>query len=174
MPSLQKITPCLWFDNQAEDAAKFYTSIFKNSGIGKTSRYGKEGFEIHHRPEGSAMMVSFRLEGQEFTALNGGPVFKFNEAISFIVSCATQGEIDEYWEKLGKGGDPKAQQCGWLKDKFGLSWQIVPAALADLMSSGDAAQTGRVMKALLQMKKLDLAELKRAYEGKQSVGHSAG
>ena len=120
------------------------------------------------------MMVSFRLEGQEFTALNGGPVFKFNEAISFIVSCATQGEIDEYWEKLGKGGDPKAQQCGWLKDKFGLSWQIVPAALADLMSSGDAAQTGRVMKALLQMKKLDLAELKRAYEGKQSVGHSAG
>jgi len=174
MPTLQKITPCLWFDNQAEAAAKFYTSIFKNSAIGKISRYGKEGFEVHHMPEGTAMTVTFRLEGQEFTALNGGPLFKFSEAISFVVSCETQGEIDEYWDKLGKGGDPKAQQCGWLKDKFGLSWQIVPAALADMMSSGDAARSGRVMKALLQMKKLDLAELKRAYEGKRSVEHSVG
>src|SRR6267142_593566 len=174
MPTLQKITPCLWFDTQAEDAAKFYTSIFNNSGIGKISRYGKEGFEIHHRPEGSVMMVVFRLEGKEFMALNGGPLFKFSEAISFVVSCETQGEIDEYWDKLAKRGDAKAQQCGWLKDKFGLSWQIVPAALAEMMSSGDAARSGRVMKALLKMKKLDLAELERAYEGKRSVAQSVG
>jgi len=164
MPTLQKITPCLWFDTQAEDAAKFYTSIFKNSGIGKISRYGKEGFEIHHRPEGSVMMVVFRLEGQEFSALNGGPLFKFSEAISFVVSCETQAEIDDYWDKLGRGGDPKAQQCGWLKDKFGLSWQIVPRALAEMLQDKDPAKAKRVMEAMLQMKKIDIAGLKRAYD----------
>jgi predicted 3-demethylubiquinone-9 3-methyltransferase (glyoxalase superfamily) len=163
---LQKITPCLWFDHQAEEAATFYVSIFDNSSVGKVTRYGKEGFEIHGRPEGSAMTVSFRLEGEEFAALNGGPHFKFNEAISFVVRCETQAEIDHYWEKLSEGGDEKAQQCGWLKDKYGLSWQIVPSALFDMTNDADAAKSGRAMKALLQMKKLDLAALKQAYEGK--------
>lgn len=165
-PKLQKIAPCLWFDHQAEEAATFYVSIFDNSSIGKITRYGKEGFEIHGRPEGSAMTVSFRLEGEEFTALNGGPHFKFNEAISFVVRCETQAEIDHYWKKLSEGGDEKAQQCGWLKDKYGLSWQIVPSALFDMMNDADAVKSGRAMKALLQMKKLDLATLKQAYDGR--------
>ena len=166
MPILQKITPCLWFDHQAEDAAKFYVSIFENSSVGTVKRYGKEGFEIHGRPEGSAMTVTFRLEGQEFTALNGGPLFKFTEAVSFVVHCKSQAEVDRYWEKLTEGGDEKAQRCGWLKDKYGLSWQIVPIALFDLMSDADAIKSGRVMNAMLQMKKLDLAALKRAHDGK--------
>ena len=165
MASVQKITPCLWFDNQAEEAAKFYVSLFKNSAIGSVTRYGKEGFEVHGRPEGSVLTVSFRLDGQEFTALNGGPHFKFSEAISFVVRCETQAEVDRYWDKLGEGGDQRAQQCGWLKDKYGISWQIVATALVEMMSDADRIKSERVMRAVLQMKKLDLAALRRAYEG---------
>jgi predicted 3-demethylubiquinone-9 3-methyltransferase (glyoxalase superfamily) len=166
MAIVQKITPFLWFDNQAEDAAKFYVSIFDNSALGDVNRYGKEGFEVHGRPEGSVMTVSFRLEGQEFTALNGGPHFKFTEAISFVVKCETQSEVDHYWEKLGESGDERAQRCGWLKDKYGVSWQIVPTALFELMGGTDAKKSQRVMQAMLQMKKLDVAALRRAYEEK--------
>jgi len=165
MAVIQKITPCLWFDNQAEEAAKFYVSLFKKSAIGAVTRYGKEGFAVHGRPEGSAMTVSFSLEGQEFTALNGGPHFKFSEAISFVVKCETQREVDHYWDKLGYGGDERARQCGWLKDKYGVSWQIVPAALFEMMAGADSRKSGRVMRAMLQMKKLDLAALRQAYEG---------
>jgi predicted 3-demethylubiquinone-9 3-methyltransferase (glyoxalase superfamily) len=165
MASVQKITPCLWFDNQAEEAAKFYVSLFENSAMGAVTRYGKEGFEVHGRPEGSVLTVSFRLEGQEFTALNGGPHFKFSEAISFVVRCETQTEVDRYWDKLGDGGDQRAQQCGWLKDKYGVSWQIVPAALFEMMSGTDRIKSERVMRALLQMKRLDVAALRQAYEG---------
>jgi len=163
MPPIQKITPCLWFDDQAAQAAKFYTEIFKNSRINKVSRYGKEGYEIHHRPEGSVMTVAFELDGQAFTALNGGPVFKLNEAISFQVDCATQEEVDYYWEKLSQGGDENAQQCGWLKDRYGLSWQIVPRALLDMLNDPDAKKSQRVMAAMLRMKKIDIETLKRAY-----------
>jgi predicted 3-demethylubiquinone-9 3-methyltransferase (glyoxalase superfamily) len=162
---VQKITPCLWFDNQAEEAARFYVSLFRNSAIGTITRYGKEGFEVHGRPDGSVMTVSFRLEGQEFIALNGGPHFKFTEAISLVVSCETQAEVDHYWDGLREGGDERAQQCGWLKDKYGVSWQIVPAALFEMMVDADSEKSGRVMRAMLQMKKLDLASLRRAYEG---------
>jgi predicted 3-demethylubiquinone-9 3-methyltransferase (glyoxalase superfamily) len=160
---MQKITPFLWFDHQAEDAAKYYVSIFRNSKLGTVSRYGKEGYEIHKQPEGRAMTVQFELEGQVFTALNGGPMFKFNESVSFQVHCETQQEVDHYWNALSAGGDPKAQQCGWLKDKYGLSWQIVPNALGRLLGDQDAAKSGRVMQAMLQMKKLDIAALIRAY-----------
>jgi predicted 3-demethylubiquinone-9 3-methyltransferase (glyoxalase superfamily) len=162
---IQKITPNLWFADQAEDAAKFYTSVFKNSKIGRTSYYGKEGFEIHGMKEGTVLTIEFELDGQKFTALNGGPVFKFNEAVSFIVNVDTQDELDYYWEKLSEGGDKKAQQCGWLKDKFGLSWQVVPAKLGDMMQDKDPKKSQRVMKALLQMKKLDIGKLEQAYEG---------
>ena len=162
---IQKITPCLWFDDRAEEAANFYVSLFNNSAVGVVTRYGKEGFEVHGRPEGSAMTVSFRLEGQEFTALNGGPHFKFTEAISFVVRCETQAEVDRYWDILREGGDERAQQCGWLKDKYGVSWQIVPAALFEMMSGTDRIRSERVMRAMLQMKKLDLAALRQAYEG---------
>ena len=165
MAVIQKITPCLWFDSQAEEAAKFYVSLFPNSAVGAITRYGKEGFEVHGRPEGSAMTVNFSLEGQEFTALNGGPHFKFSEAISFVVRCETQAEVDHYWDKLGEGGDEKARQCGWLKDKYGVSWQIVPVALFEMMSSTDRIKSERVMRAVLQMKRLDVAALRRAYEG---------
>jgi predicted 3-demethylubiquinone-9 3-methyltransferase (glyoxalase superfamily) len=165
MADVWKITPCLWFDNQAEDAAKFYVSIFRNSRIGAVTHFGKEGFEIHGRPEGSVMTVSFVLEGQEFTGLNGGPHFKFTEAISMVVNCDSQAEIDYYWEKLGAGGDPKARQCGWLKDKYGLSWQIVPKALQEMYKAGVSARSERAMKAMLQMKKLDIATLQKAYDG---------
>ena len=161
---IKGINPCLWFDNQAEDAAKFYTGIFKNSKIIDTSRYGKEGFEVHHQPAGTVMTVLFELEGQRFTALNGGPVFKFNEAISFQINCDTQKDIDYYWEKLSAGGDPKAQQCGWLKDRYGLSWQVVPRMIADLLASKNPAKSGRVMNAMLKMKKIDIAGLRKAYE----------
>ena len=163
---LQKIMPNLWFDKQAEDAARFYTSIFKNSRIGKISRYGKEGFEQHGMPEGTVMVIEFELEGQKFTGLNGGPHFKFSEAISFIVNCKTQEEVDHYWNKLSEGGDPKAQMCGWLKDKFGLSWQIVPLALSQLMSDPDREKAGRVMNAMLKMRKIDIKGLEDAYDGK--------
>lgn len=162
----KKITPCLWFDNQAEEAANFYVSIFKNSKIGRISRYGKEGFEIHGRPEGSVMVVEFEIEGQTVTALNGGPLFKFNEAISLQVHCDTQKEVDYYWERLTEGGDKSAQQCGWLKDKFGVSWQVFPTAMIELLGDPDSEKSERAMKAMLQMKKIDLEELKRAYAGK--------
>ncbi len=159
---MQKITPFLWFDNNAEEAAQFYTSIFKNSKILNVSRYGDAG----PGPKGSVMVVNFQLEGQQFTGLNGGPLFKFSEAFSFVVNCETQQEIDEYWHKLTSGGG-KESECGWLKDKFGFSWQIVPTALGRLMS--DPKQANRVMQALLQMKKLDIARLEEAAEGKMAA-----
>jgi predicted 3-demethylubiquinone-9 3-methyltransferase (glyoxalase superfamily) len=166
MPTLNKIVPCLWYDKEAEEAARFYCSIFKNSEMGAITRYTKEGFEIHKKPEGSVMTVTFHLEGQEFTALNGGPIFKFNEAVSFEVRCKDQAEIDYYWDKLGAGGDPKAQQCGWLKDKYGLSWQVVSDDWVEMMVEASPAQRERLMKAMLPMKKFDMAALKRAFEGK--------
>lgn len=159
---MKNITTCLWFDSKAEEAVNFYTSVFKNSKIGKVSRYGKEGFEIHGRPAGSILTIEFELNGQAFTALNGGPIFKFTEAISFVVPCESQEDIDYFWERLSEGGDPKAQQCGWLKDKFGLSWQIVPSGLGEWMR--DPQNSERVMKALLSMRKLDMNALMRAAE----------
>jgi predicted 3-demethylubiquinone-9 3-methyltransferase (glyoxalase superfamily) len=163
---MQKITPCLWFDRNAEEAAAFYTSVFKNSKIKSVSRYTEAGFEVHHMPAGTALTVEFELDGQKFTALNGGPMFKFNEAISFQVSCDSQEEVDYYWEKLSQGGDPQAQQCGWLKDKFGVSWQIVPRVVSEMMMDKDTKRSGRAMQALMQMKKLDIQKLKQAYEGR--------
>jgi predicted 3-demethylubiquinone-9 3-methyltransferase (glyoxalase superfamily) len=165
MPTIQKISPCLWFDKQGEDAAKFYVSVFPNSRIVRTAKYSEVGHEAHGQKAGTVMTVDFELEGQRFTALNAGPHFKFNEAISLQVFCETQEELDSYWMKLSEGGDPKAQQCGWLKDKYGLSWQIVPAILPDLIASADAAKSGRVMGAVLKMKKLDIAKLKQAAAG---------
>src|SRR5262245_50901409 len=165
MQRIQKISPCLWFDHQAEEAAAFYTAIFRNSKIGRIARYGESGREIHGKPPGSVMTVAFELDGQTFTALNGGPVFKFNEAISLQVNCETQEEIDYFWEKLGAGGDEKAQQCGWLKDKYGLSWQIVPTILSEMASDPNPEKSGRVMEAILKMKKINLDDLKRAYAG---------
>ena len=162
MATVQKITPNLWFDGVAETAANYYVSIFRNSKITTVSRYGKEGFEIHHRPEGTAMVVAFELEGQQFLGLNGGPQFKFSEAISFVVSCEDQKEIDYLWERLNEGGDPNAQQCGWLKDKFGLSWQIIPSILPQLMTSLDKEKASRTMNAMLQMKKIDIEALRNA------------
>lgn len=152
------ITPCLWFDSEAEEAANFYVSVFKNSKLGHISRYGKEGFEFHGKPEGTALTVAFAINGQEFTALNGGPQFKFSEAISFQVNCDTQEEIDYYWEKLTEGGEES--MCGWLKDKYGLSWQIVPTILGKLMS--DPQKAGRVTQAFLKMKKFDIEKLMNA------------
>jgi predicted 3-demethylubiquinone-9 3-methyltransferase (glyoxalase superfamily) len=161
----QPITACLWFDTQAEDAARFYTGIFRNAKLGTITRYGSAGQEVHGQPSGKVMTVAFELNGQSFTALNGGPQFKFNEAVSFQIMCRTQEEVDHYWNKLSEGGDPKAQQCGWLKDKFGLSWQVVPTVLMKLMSDPDRQKSGRAMEAMLQMKKLDIAALERAYSG---------
>ncbi len=160
---MQKITSNLWFDRQAEEAAKYYTSIFKNSKIGRITRYGKEGFEIHKMPEGTVLTVEFWLEGQQFLALNGGPLFKFSEAVSFVINCETQEEIDFYWNKLTQGGDQNAQQCGWLKDKFGLSWQVTPTVLSDMLADKDAEKSESVMHAMMQMKKIDIAALKEAY-----------
>jgi predicted 3-demethylubiquinone-9 3-methyltransferase (glyoxalase superfamily) len=154
---MQKITPFLWFDNQAEEAVNFYTSVFKNAKIGKIARYGESG----PGPAGSVMTASFELEGLEFTALNAGPHFKFNEAISFVVDCKSQEEVDYFWDKLSEGG--QIQQCGWLKDKFGLSWQIVPTVLIELMSDPNREKANRVMQAMLQMTKIDIAKLKEAY-----------
>ena len=165
MPIAQRIAPCLWFDNQAEEAAKFYTSVFKNSKIVETGRYSKAGQEVHHRPAGSVMIVAFELDGQPFTALNGGPAFKFTEAISLQVHCDNQQEVDHYWEKLSAGGDPKAQQCGWLKDKYGLSWQVVPRVITELLKDHESAKAQRVMEAILRMKKIDIRELERAAAG---------
>jgi predicted 3-demethylubiquinone-9 3-methyltransferase (glyoxalase superfamily) len=162
---MQKISPCLWFDAQAEEAARVYVSIFPDAGIESVTRYGKEGFEIHGRPEGSVMTVDFRLAGQLFTALNGGPHFTFSEAISFQVACQTQAEVDHFWSKLSEGGEEGP--CGWLKDRFGLSWQIVPSVLPKMLEDPDVAKRERVTKAFMAMKKLDIATLQRAYEGTQ-------
>jgi predicted 3-demethylubiquinone-9 3-methyltransferase (glyoxalase superfamily) len=169
MAATQPITPCLWFDSQAEDAARFYTGIFKNSKIGKISRYTEAGRDVHGQPAGKVLTVEFELNGQPFTALNGGPHFKFNEAISFQIMCRDQEEVDYYWNKLGQGGDPNAQQCGWLKDKYGLSWQVVPTVLVELLGDPDREKSGRAMEAMLKMKKLDIAELERAFEGEEAV-----
>ena len=157
---MQKIIPFLWFDNNAEEAANFYVSIFKDSKIGAVSRYDEASAQASGMPKGAAMTVAIQLEGQPFTALNGGPHFKFTEAISFVVNCESQEELDHYWTKLTAGGDAKAQQCGWLKDKFGVSWQIVPAILPQLLSNGERSK--RVMQALLQMKKIDIKALEQA------------
>lgn len=161
---MNRITPCLWFDNQAEEAANFYCGIFRNSKITNITRFGKAGQEIHGKAEGAVMTVDFELDGQAYTGLNGGPMFKFNEAISLQINCDSQEEVDHYWSKLGEGGDPSAQQCGWLKDKFGVSWQVVPTILSELIQGGDSATGQRVMQALLQMKKLDIAILRRAHQ----------
>lgn len=162
----RKITPCLWFDNQAEEAATFYTTIFKpDSRIVGATRYGEAGQDVHGRSAGSVMTVAFELRGQPFVALNGGPLFKFTEAISFQVSCQTQDEVDYYWEKLSEGGDETAQQCGWLKDKFGVSWQVVPDVLIEMISDPDPVKSQRVMTVMLEMKKLVIEPLRKAYEG---------
>jgi predicted 3-demethylubiquinone-9 3-methyltransferase (glyoxalase superfamily) len=160
---MQTITPFLWFDHQAEEAANFYASIFRNSKIGHVTRYDEAGAKASGQPRGSAMTVAFQLDGQDFVALNGGPHFKFTEAVSFVVNCQTQEEVDRYWEKLSAGGDEKAQQCGWLKDKYGLSWQIVPVVIFEMLQDKDPKKSGRVMEALLQMKKPDIKALKQAY-----------
>ena len=158
---MQKVTPCLWFDNQAEEAANFYVSIFKNSKVGSVARYGEEGAKVSGRPKGTVMTVIFQLDGQEFMALNGGPMFKFTEAISFMVNCKTQQEVDELWQKLSQGGEEGP--CGWLKARYGLSWQIVPTVLGEMLQDKDPEKSERVMKAMLQMKKLDIKSLEQAY-----------
>ncbi|MBA2683797.1 MAG: VOC family protein [Gemmatimonadaceae bacterium] len=165
MINTQRLTPCLWFDDGAEDAAKLYTGIFKNSKITATTRYTEAGKETHGRAPGSVMTIAFTLDGSTFTALNGGPVFKFTEAVSFQVSCANQQEIDYYWDSLSAGGDTKAQQCGWLKDKFGLSWQVVPNNMGELLKADDRAANERVMTAFMKMKKIDVEALHRAKAG---------
>jgi predicted 3-demethylubiquinone-9 3-methyltransferase (glyoxalase superfamily) len=162
-----KISPFLWFDHQAEDAARFYTTIFRNSKIVAISRYPSTGQEVHGRPAGSVMTVAFELNGQSFTALNGGPLFKFNESVSFQIECATQEEVDYFWERLSEDGDVEAQQCGWLKDKFGLSWQVVPKILPELLNDSDSKKSERAFQALMEMKKLDIEGLQRAFAGEQ-------
>ena len=162
---MQKITPFLWFDNQAEEAVKFYTSIFKDSKIGKITRYGEAGEKVAGRPSGSVMTIEFEVEGQKFTALNGGPQFKFTESISFVVNCGTQEEVDYFWDKLTADGGQESQ-CGWLKDKFGLSWQVVPTVLIDMLHDKDSRKSEHVMQAMLQMQKIDIKKLKAAYAGK--------
>ncbi|HEY4099629.1 MAG TPA: VOC family protein [Gemmatimonadales bacterium] len=162
MATIQRITPFLWFDSQAEEAATFYAGIFPDSRVGQVTRYSEAGKEVHGRPAGMAMVVEFSLCGQGFRALNGGPGFRFTEAVSFQVACDTQDEIDTYWERLTAGGDPAAQQCGWLKDRFGLSWQVVPSMMGHLMSDPEPGKSERVMQALLRMKKLDIDALRNA------------
>jgi predicted 3-demethylubiquinone-9 3-methyltransferase (glyoxalase superfamily) len=159
---MQKITPFLWFDNQAEQAVKFYTTVFKNSKVLKICRYNEAGQKASGQPKGSVMTIEFQLNGQKFVALNGGPHFKFTEAISFVVNCQTQAEMDEFWKRLSAGG--KTGQCGWLKDKYGVSWQVVPAILGELMEGKDAVKSQRVMQAILKMKKLNIKTLRQAYE----------
>jgi predicted 3-demethylubiquinone-9 3-methyltransferase (glyoxalase superfamily) len=158
----QRISACLWFDHQAEEAAAFYVSIFRSSRIVSIVRYGEAGREVHGRRPGSVMTVAFELDGQPFTALNGGPVFTFNEAVSLQVHCENQEEVDYYWERLSEGGDARAQQCGWLKDKYGLSWQVVPAVLPELLKNHESPEARRAMEAMLRMKKIDIAELESA------------
>ena len=166
MPIVQRIRPFLWFDDQAEEAARFYTGIFKRSRIVAVARYPDAGTEIHGRAPGSVMVVEFELDGLSFAALNGGPAkFAFNEAISLEVQCESQEEIDYYWDRLSAGGDPKAQQCGWLKDRYGVSWQVVPTALMEVMKDEQSDKTRRAFEAMLHMKKLDIAALQKAYDG---------
>jgi predicted 3-demethylubiquinone-9 3-methyltransferase (glyoxalase superfamily) len=165
--SLNKITTCLWFDGQAEEAADYYTSIFKNSKITHTQRFHEAGKEIHGQEPGNVMVVEFELNGHVFVALNGGPLFKFSEAVSFQIDCADQSEIDYYWEKLGAGGDPAKQQCGWLADKFGVSWQVTPKVLKEMIADSDKAKAERAMAAMLQMKKFDIEALKKAFDGEE-------
>ncbi len=161
---MQKISPCLWFDNNAEEAVQFYVSIFKNSKIGNVTYYGKEGYDIHKKKEGTVMTIDFEIEGQKFLALNGGPIFRFNEAISFQIYGETQDEVDYYWDKLTEGGDKNAQVCGWLKDKFGVSWQVVPNVLVKMLQDKDSKKTENVMRVMLQMQKLDINALTKAYQ----------
>ena len=162
---MNKIRPNLWFDTEAEEAARFYTGIFKDSKLGNITRYPEAGQEVHGKPAGSVMTVEFELDGQSFIALNGGPHFQFNEAISLEIRCADQAEVDHYWQKLSEGGDPAAQQCGWLKDQFGLSWQVVPQGWEEMLNHPDKAKSERAMEAMLQMKKLDIEALHRAIAG---------
>ena len=161
---MQKLTSCLWFDNQAEDAVKFYTSVFKNSKVGRIARYDDAGAKASGRPKGSVMTIEFELNGQQFLALNGGPVFKFTEAISFIVNCESQQEVDYFWNRLSEEGSEV--QCGWLRDKYGLSWQIVPTLLTEMINDSDPAKAKRVMEAMLKMVKINIADLKKAYNGR--------
>jgi predicted 3-demethylubiquinone-9 3-methyltransferase (glyoxalase superfamily) len=165
MVKLSKITPCLWFDSQAEEAAKFYTSVFPDGRITSTLRYSEAGQETHGRAPGSVMTVSFDLAGQSVIALNGGPAFKFNEAVSLMILCDTQEEIDHYWAKLGEGGDPSAQMCGWLKDRYGLSWQVAASMFPQWYADENSAAAQRTMTALMGMKKLDIAQLQAAFDG---------
>lgn len=165
MPTFQRITPFLWFADEAEEAARFYTGIFPNSRITTISRYSEAGQEVHGRTPGSVMVVDFELDGQSFRALNGGPAFTFNESISFQVNCRSQEEVDRYWDALSAGGDPKAQQCGWLKDRYGVSWQVVPDIMGELFGGGDAEGARRATEAMLKMKKIDVEALRRAHAG---------
>lgn len=163
---IQKISTMLWFDTQAEEAARFYTSVFKNSKLGRITHYGKVGLEINGKLDGTVKTVEFQLEGQDFVALNGGPQFKFTEVISFIVNCQSQEELDYYWGKLSEGGDEKAQVCGWLKDKYGISWQIIPDNLTEMLSDSNSERSERVMNVIMQVKgKIDIEALMQAYEG---------
>ncbi len=159
---IQRITPCLWFDDQAEQAVAFYTTVFSNSRIVNTTRYTKESAQVSGQPEGSILTIAFQLDGQDFTALNGGPIFKFNEAMSLVVNCETQQEVDHYWNQLSEDGDPKAQQCGWLKDRFGVSWQVVPTLLIELLTAPDPDKARKAMAAILEMKKIDVETLRQA------------
>jgi predicted 3-demethylubiquinone-9 3-methyltransferase (glyoxalase superfamily) len=161
-----RITPCLWFDDQAEEAARQYIGIFPNSRVTFVTRFSEVGTETHGRPPGSVMTVQFELDGQPFTALNGGPLFTFNEAISLQVNCRDQAEIDHYWERLGEGGDPRARQCGWLKDRYGVSWQVIPDRMDEMFKDSDSPGAKRAMAAMLEMEKMDIAELERAYAGR--------
>jgi predicted 3-demethylubiquinone-9 3-methyltransferase (glyoxalase superfamily) len=163
MATPQRISPCLWFDGQAEAAARFYVSVFPNARITRVAYYGEAGREIHGHAPGTVLTVEFELDGTPFLALNGGPQFQFNESVSFTVYCDDQAEVDHYWSRLGEDGDPAAQQCGWLKDRFGVSWQVVPRMLPDMMADPDTARRERVMTALLKMKKLDIAALQQAH-----------
>jgi predicted 3-demethylubiquinone-9 3-methyltransferase (glyoxalase superfamily) len=168
MPGMsQRLSVCLWFDHQAEEAVKFYVSIFKNSKIGPVTHYDEEGARVAGRPKGSVMTVAFELDGQQFMALNGGPLFQFTEAISLVVNCVTQAEVDDYWDRLSAGGHEV--QCGWLKDRFGLSWQVVPTILPEMLQDNDPEKSKRVMAAMLKMKKIDIAALQQAYEGPSST-----
>ncbi|HEX6644311.1 MAG TPA: VOC family protein [Gemmatimonadales bacterium] len=171
MATMKQIVPCLWFDDEAEEAARFYTGIFPNSRIVAVTRYSNAGKEIHGREAGSVMTVEFELNGQRFTGLNGGPHFTFNEAVSFQVMCEDQAEIDRYWELLGAGGDPKAQVCGWLKDRYGLSWQVVPNGMEKMLEDPASPGAERAMNAMLRMQKIDIAALEAAYDGAPAGSH---
>jgi predicted 3-demethylubiquinone-9 3-methyltransferase (glyoxalase superfamily) len=174
MPAIsQRITACLWFDTQAEEAARFYTGIFKNSKILTTTRYTPEAEQAAGQPAGSVMTVTFVLDGEEFTAINGGPIFKFTEAVSFMVRCQTQEEVDYYWNRLSEGGPVESQQCGWLKDRYGLSWQVIPVPVLELLTHRDPEKGRRAMAAILKMKKIDLAEVERASAGTEKVTASS-